>query len=151
MDEHVWLTYLLYKLRNNRNNAITIDELRRDPGLVAANNQAAGLWRGMLGRQNDGADARPYQEYHSRCGMGFAEMANPRTFTTAYKNATGISGIYTPNEVARFFQKTRLYSELYFPSTILAKTMYYSTMGDDATGEDVRLFSAVNDGLMYLL
>jgi len=78
-------------------------------------------------------------------------MANPKIFSTAYKNATGLRDVYSDALLRSFFRSNRVFSELYFPSTILGKVMYYAVRDPDATGEDVRLFSAVNDGLMYLL
>jgi len=146
MDEHVWLTYLLYKTRNLTRGQLTIDELRRDPALEAENDRPTPLWRGYpTGTQ------RPYLPQQYKYGMGFGEMANPKIFSTAYKNATGLRDVYSDALLRSFFRSNRVFSELYFPSTILGKVMYYAVRDPDATGEDVRLFSAVNDGLMYLL
>lgn len=83
----------------------------------------------------------------SKC-LGFEIVGDKEYFDSAYDNIYGLKDPYGGDKA--FFKKTHIFSEMFCPSEVQAKVIYYSVLRDNIDDSNLRLIDNAVKGLSIL-
>lgn len=84
--------------------------------------------------------------------LGFKIIGEPKTFDDAYDDVYGLKDVYSSG-FNNFFKKNYVYSEMFMPTTIQSKLVYYSTLRNvklEEANSNIRLIDYAIKGISSL-
>lgn len=127
----------------NRNKSFSLGDLKRVPKFETMSSYTRST--------NDDGEHSYKTKYNwtTKC-LGFEIVGDSANFDEAYDQIYDIKDPYSSKEFNRYFKKSYIFSEIFMPSEVQAKVVYFSVLNNVIDEDSIRLIDCATKGLSTL-